>query len=76
MSKQNMLIFLSNIDLPLISSEEREQLDNPICREEVAAAIGELRNNKAAGHDGLTEELQRIQRLFNRATACCTGPIF
>lgn len=30
MSKQNMLNFLSNTDLPRISSEDRELLDNPI----------------------------------------------
>ena len=45
--------YLDNLELPSLTEDEHLMLDEPLVIEEVAEAIKSLKNNKAAGCDGL-----------------------
>lgn len=48
--------FLNSLNIPLISSENKLKLDEPISKEEIAAAISSLQSGKSPGPDGFSAE--------------------
>lgn len=54
-----MEVFLSNLNLPQASAQQKELLNKPLLLDEVSAAIDKLQSNKAPGPDGFSSEFYR-----------------
>ena len=51
--------YLSNIDLPVLSKDQTENISVPISEQECHAALNAMSNNKSPGLDGFTAEFYR-----------------
>ena len=68
--------FFSKINLPTISTVDREELDKPISQGEILASIKKMASGKAPGDDGFSINfykvfsstlVEKLQRVFNEA---------
>lgn len=58
-SMEDLHIYLSDVDFPVLTDTYRDQLDSPITLEEVQRAISSLQAGKTPGPDGFPAEFYR-----------------
>lgn len=73
--------FLDQLPFKVISEEDKEFLDNPITKEEILEAIGDMNNGRAPGPDGLPAQFYKVfknklvQPLINMFNESCESGI-
>lgn len=69
--EEHITSFLASLDLPQLSTEQKNKLNTPLTNEEIQSAPNKMPNNKAPGPDGFPAEFYKhfwsiLSTLFNK----------